>query len=198
MKPPLAVSNDQVWQSSLPLVHRAVDSLLAQGVIAYPTEAVFGLGCNPQDARALQRIIDIKGRDAHKGFILIASRQSQLTPYLAPVDDVQQRKLDQHWPGPVTFVAQASDAYRATLLTGFRDTLAVRVSAHPAVIALCEHYGGAIVSTSANRSGEPALRTAMQVSDKLGVELDAIVDAPVGKLAAPTSIFNLDTGEQLR
>jgi len=176
----------------------SLDALHAGGVIAYPTEAVFGLGCDPRNESALQKIIDIKGRDSHKGFILIAASQTQLAPYLASIQDPWQRQFDEHWPGPVTFVVPASDDVRNTLLTGFRDTLAVRVSAHPVVRQLCEQYDGAIVSTSANRSGEPSLRTAAAVRQSMGAQINEIVDEPVGTRDAPSSIFDVVSGEQLR
>jgi len=176
----------------------AVEALQQGGVIAYPTEAVFGLGCDPHNELALQRIIDIKGRDAHKGFILIASNQLQLSKFLTPFSATQQLTLDEHWPGPVTFVIEASAPIRNSLLTGYRDTLAVRVSAHPVVVAICERYGGAIVSTSANRSGESSLRTSADVVSALGAEIDVVLDGPVGKLESPTRIFELVSGGQLR
>ena len=176
----------------------AVTALRHNGVIAYPTEAVFGLGCNPYSETALQRIIDIKGRDAHKGFILIASGASQLEKFLAPVSPRQQTQLDQHWPGPVTFVAPAHQSVRGSLLCGFRDTLAVRVSNHPVVVQLCESFPGAIVSTSANRSGDEALRDADAVHRELGTEIDYVVDAAVGSLASPTMIIDLASGQRLR
>ena len=176
----------------------AVTALKRDGVIAYPTEAVFGLGCSPHSDSALQRIIAIKGRDSHKGFILIASDISQLAGFIAPVSQQQQLQLDEHWPGPVTFVAPAHAAVRGSLLCGYRDTLAVRVSSHPVVVQLCESYAGAIVSTSANRSGEAALRDAAAVSRVFGGELDHIVDAAVGSLASPTMILDLGSGQRLR
>ena len=176
----------------------AVTALKQGGVIAYPTEAVFGLGCNPHNDKALQRIIDIKGRDAHKGFIVIASNQSQLQAFVAKPDNQQQLQLDEYWPGPVTFVMPASEKFRNSLLSGYRDTLAVRVSMHPLVAALCDAYNGAIVSTSANRSGEPALRSAESVLASIGEELDVVMNAPVGKLDSPTMIMDLMTGERLR
>lgn len=179
-------------------IQAAVAKLRAGGVIAYPTEAVFGLGCNPRNDSALQRIIDIKGRDAHKGFILIASRQCQLQDFMAPINARQQAQLDKHWPGPVTFVVPASNTVTNTLLTGFRSTLAVRISNHPVVVQLCNAYGGAIVSTSANPSGQPSLRTALDVRHSMGHNLDAVIDAAVGQLASPTHIFDLMSGKQLR
>ena len=176
----------------------AVRALKQGGVIAYPTEAVFGLGCNPHIEKALQRIIDIKGRDAHKGFIVIASNQSQLQAFVTKPDNQQQAQLDEYWPGPVTFVMPASKVFKNSLLSGYRDTLAVRVSTHPLVVELCDAYNGAIVSTSANRSGEPALRSAESVRASIGEELDVVMDAPVGKLDSPTMIMDLVSGERLR
>lgn len=176
----------------------AADALERGGVIAYPTEAVFGLGCNPHNNLALQRIINIKGRDAHKGFIVIASQQSQLQAFVATPDARQQEQLDEHWPGPVTFVMPASKMFRNSLLSGYRDTLAVRVSTHPVVVKLCNLYKGAIVSTSANKSGETALRNAESVRASIGAELDVVVDAAVGALDSPTRIIDLLSGERLR
>lgn len=177
---------------------QAVDVLRRGGVIAYPTEAVFGLGCNPHDEKAVQRIIDIKGREAHKGFILIASSQAQLAQFIKPVSATQQAQLDEHWPGPVTFVVPVNTDWSNTLLTGYRDTLAVRVSSHPDVATLCEHYGGAIVSTSANRSGNEALRSYAAVTEELGSQLDCVVEGAVGELVKPTRIYDLASGKRLR
>ena len=177
---------------------QAVDALHEGGVIAYPTEAVFGLGCNPHNEKAVQRILDIKGRKAHKGFILIASSQSQVADFIKPVSPAQQAQLDEHWPGPVTFVVPANSQFTNTLLSGYRETLAVRVSRHPLVVALCERYDGAIVSTSANISGDKALRNVAEVTQVLGEQLDCVVEGAVGELAEPTKIFDLATGARLR
>lgn len=175
----------------------AVKALKSGGVVAYPTEAVYGLGCDPRDNNALQRILDIKHREAHKGFILIASNQQQLTPFLAPIQPEWQEQLDKVWPGPVTFVIPAASNV-SELLSGSRDTLAVRVSKHPLVVKLCDAFGGAIVSTSANRSGHEALQTGQDVQNEFADSIDAIVDANVGTLASPTRIFDIRTGQQLR
>lgn len=192
------MSTDTNWQHYVPKIQAAVDTLNKGGVIAYPTEAVFGLGCDPLNEVALQNIIDIKGRDAHKGFILIASSQLQLSDFMAPVSAERQQQLNKHWPGPVTYVVPTAESISGTLLTGFRNTLAVRVSSHPVVVALCEHYGGAIVSTSANRSGELALRTANDVVKELENSVNSVVDETVGELASPTKIYDLISGNQLR
>ncbi len=172
-------------------------TLASNGVIAYPTEAVFGLGCDPRSDVALSRILDIKGREAHKGFILIAASQTQLAPYIKPIPPDWQSQLDAAWPGPVTFVVPAA-AGTSSLLTGGRNTLAVRVSNHPDVVALCNGIDHALVSTSANRSGHPPLRSTDDIKRVFGAEIDQIHDGHVGSLASPTRIIDLQSGKQLR
>ncbi len=175
----------------------AVDALKRGSIIAYPTEAVYGLGCDPRNETALQRIIELKGREAHKGFILVASSQAQLAEFLAPVEPAWQALFDQHWPGPVTFVAPVA-ANMSGLLSGFRDTLAVRVSAHSVVRSLCDCFDGPIVSTSANRSGQAALVTGQQVVNEFGDGFGFVVDGDVGALASPTRILDVRDGRVLR
>lgn len=178
-------------------ISAALKALDAGGVIAYPTEAVYGLGCDPGNSVALRRILDIKSREAHKGFILIAANQDQLTPFLAPIEPSWQARLDAVWPGPVTFILPAANTV-SPLLSGQRDTLAVRVSAHPLVKELCTAYGGAIVSTSANVSGQPPLNTGRNVEQAFNGSIDAIIDANVGQLPSPTQIIDARTGQRLR
>ena len=180
--------------SDLTAALRALDE---GGIIAYPTEAVYGLGCDPSNPVALQRILDIKAREANKGFILIAASQDQLTPFLAPILPAWQIQLDAAWPGPVTFVLPAASTV-SPLLSGQRDTLAVRVSSHPLVKQLCNAYGGAIVSTSANLSGHPPLNTGQDVEQVFKDSIDAIIDGHVGQLSAPTQIIDARSGQRLR
>jgi L-threonylcarbamoyladenylate synthase len=178
-------------------ISAALKALDEGGVIAYPTEAVYGLGCDPGNTVALQRILNIKSREAHKGFILIAASQTQLAPFLAPVLPAWQAQLDAAWPGPVTFILPAASSV-SPLLSGQRDTLAVRVSAHPLVNQLCNAYGGAIVSTSANLSGHPPLNTGQDVEHVFKGSIDAIIDGDVGQLSSPTQIIDIRTGQRLR
>lgn len=178
-------------------INAALKALDEGGVIAYPTEAVYGLGCDPRNTDALQRILDIKSREAHKGFILIAANQDQLAPFLAPVTPAWQAQLDEAWPGPVTFILPAANSVQP-LLSGQRDTLAVRVSAHPLVNQLCTAFGGAIVSTSANLSGQPALNTGLDVEQVFKNSIDVIIEGKVGELSSPTHIIDARTGQRLR
>ncbi len=176
---------------------RAVETVRAGGVIAYPTEAVFGLGCDPLEEEAVERILAIKRRDAGKGLILIASRVEQLLPFMAPLPADTRRKLEASWPGPVTWVVPAA-AHVSARITGGRPTLAVRVTAHPVAAALCEACGMALVSTSANRSGQAPARTGLMVRSQLGEAVDCIVPGAVGGLAKPTEIRDAVSGKVLR
>lgn len=181
---------------SWPLRH-ARDTVWAGGVIAYPTEAVYGLGCDPLADAAVNRILAMKSRDAGKGFILIASRIEQLLPYLAPLTRPMREKLEASWPGPVTWVVPAADVVPIQL-TGGRDTLAVRVTAHPVAHALCEATGMALVSTSANLSGHAPARSALQVRARLGEAVDYIVPGQTGPQRKPTEIRDARTDRVLR
>ena len=177
-------------------LRRAREAILGGGVIAYPTEAVFGFGCDPLNARAVARILAIKQRDAAKGFILIAADISQLEPFMQ-LDAAMHAALLKSWPGPVTWVVPAS-AGVPEWLSGGRDTLAVRVTAHPVARALCEATGLALVSTSANLSGHPPLRSPLAVRRLLGKHVDYVVPGAVGGLKKPTEIRDARTGKVLR
>jgi len=168
----------------------------AGGVIAYPAEAVFGLGCDPRNEAALARLIDIKQRDAGKGMILIAADLEQLRDFIAPLRAADERTLRADWPGPETWVVPAADGL-SPLLTGGRDTIAVRVTAHPQAAALCRACGP-LTSTSANPSGQPPLREAATVEALFGERLGAVLGGKVGGLQCPTRIRDLRSGRVLR
>ena len=178
-------------------LRRAVETVKSGGVIAYPTEAVYGLGCDPLEHAAVRRIFAIKQRDQTKGLILIASDMAQLLPFMAGLSGDILSKLKASWPGPVTWVVPAAPAL-PFWLSGGRSTLAVRVTAHPIASALCRELGMALVSTSANRSGRPPARTALAVRTQLGDGVDEIVAGPVGGLNRPTEIREALTGKVLR
>lgn len=178
-------------------LEQAVAALRAGGVIAYPTEAVWGLGCDPDDEQALARLLRLKARDPAKGVILVAASIDQAAPWLEGVSEEQRATLAASWPGPATWLVP--DNGRAhPLVRGHHDRVALRVSDHPLVVALCEAFGGPVVSTSANRAGEPPAMSAQQVRAVFGDELDAVLDGPLGGLARPSTIRDLVTGRVLR
>jgi L-threonylcarbamoyladenylate synthase len=178
-------------------LRRARDTVRAGGVIAYPTEAVWGLGCDPLDVEALDRILELKGRDPCQGFILIAASREQLAPYLGRIAPEIESRIGPTWPGPVTWILPAA-ADLPPELTGGRTTIAARVSAHPVVRALCEMAGMPLVSTSANRSGHPPARTLRALRATFADEIDYAVPGTVGALARPTETRDGATGKVLR
>jgi L-threonylcarbamoyladenylate synthase len=180
-------------------IHEAATALQTGGVIAYPTEAVWGLGCDPRDEDAVLRLLAIKQRDVDKGLILIASHLEQLRPFLdlAAVPAENLAAVLATWPGPHTWVMPASAA-APSWITGAHDGIAVRISAHPLVIELCNAYGGALVSTSANRAGQPTAFTREMLDPVVLEGVDGLVAGETGGLGAPTAIRDALTGAAIR
>ncbi len=172
-------------------------ALRAGGVVAYPTEAVWGLGCDPLNGDAVNRLLALKRRSWQKGLILIAADFEQLEPYVQLPSRSAQKRAFTTWPGPATWVFPASD-HCPMWISGERDTVAIRVTAHPVAAALCEAWGGALVSTSANRSGQPPARSVATVRLQFPRQLDALVPGALGGLAGPTPIRQVLTGYLLR
>jgi len=177
----------------------AAAALRRGGVIAYPTEAVFGLGCDPLDEVAVERVFELKQRPPDRGVLLIAADFAQVEKYL-DADRVPAAALARAratWPGPHTWVFPRS-ASTPPWLAGAHDGIAVRVTAHAPAVALCRAFGGALVSTSANRHGEAPARSAAEVRSAFGTQLAYILDAPTGGLERPTPIRDALSGEQIR
>jgi L-threonylcarbamoyladenylate synthase len=178
-------------------IREAARVLHAGGLIAYPTEAVYGLGCDPMNPAAVERLLQLKRRPWHKGVILIASSQEQLLPFIRPIEPHYQARLDETWPGPNTWLLPASDNC-PLWIRGDHTSVAVRVSAHPLVRTLCDTFGGAIVSTSANRAGQPPAKSALEVVRSLGGGVDYCLHGTLGDAARPTPIRDLISGNCVR
>ena len=176
---------------------RAVLTLCAGGIVAYPTESVHGLGCDPWDRAAVARVFAVKRRPVGKRCILIAADTRQLRRLV----DVHALRFatfaSRYWPGPVTLVAPALDGAPGWLV-GTDGTLAVRVTSHPVARGLCASFGGPLISTSANRAGHPPARDALRVRAMFGSEIDCYVPGPVGGLDAPTRIVDIRDGRTIR
>lgn len=160
--------------------------LHAGGVMAYATESCFGLGCDPMNRRAVRQILRIKGRPQSKGLILIASDFAQLRPYLAPLP--AGLDLDAYWPGPTTLLLPVSRRC-PHWLTGRHRTIAVRVTAHPDARQTCQKAGMALVSTSANRSGQRSLRSAAACLALFG-ETVRVLPGRIGTRRRPSTVLN--------
>lgn len=179
-------------------IEHAVNTLHRGGVIAYPTEAVFGLGCDPQNVIAVQRVLEIKQRDVDQGVLLIAADFTQIAPYIAsdcPAAALEQAQAS--WPGPHTWVFPAS-ARAPAWITGNYGSIALRVTAHPIAAALCRAFESPLVSTSANRHGADPARTSGEVKQEFAALVDAIVSGEVGQSESPTTIRDALSGEWLR
>jgi L-threonylcarbamoyladenylate synthase len=180
-------------------IEEAAEVIRSGGVVAYPTEAVWGLGCDPFDEGAVHRLLAIKQRPVEKGLILIAATLEQLKPLIdvAAVPTERLTEVLSSWPGPYTWVMPAT-AQAPRWVTGAHRGIAVRVSQHPVVVGLCQAYGGALVSTSANLGGQPAVRHHDALDRALLQRVDALVPGDTGGLERPTAIRDALTGESLR
>jgi len=169
------------------------------GVLAYPTEAVFGLGCDPHDRAAFKRLFALKQRPPTQGVLLIAADFSQVERYIdfAAVPDSVLQQVRAHWPGPHTWIFPRSPDV-PDWVAGHHAGIALRVTAHAPAAALCRAFGGALVSTSANPHGQPPARGAQVVADYFGDALDGLLDAPLGGQLSPTVIRDALSGAIIR
>ncbi len=178
-------------------VLEACEAVKNGGLIVYPTEGVYGIGCDPKNEQALARLLQLKNRDPDKGLILIAATFEMLSPFIKEPKGKIRKQIMQTWPGPITWILEA-EHYVSPILTGNRETLAVRVSAHPFVQELCNQLGHALVSTSANVSGQPPIQSLDVLQQTFGETVDYITPLAPGDLKQPTPIFDAQSGKQLR
>ncbi|ARS53157.1 L-threonylcarbamoyladenylate synthase [Kushneria konosiri] len=186
------------FDSSLaqPMLEDAAAHLRAGGVVAYPTEAVWGLGCDPDNTDALERLLALKVRDPAKGLILIASGIEQFEPWLVGLDDTQRARLVSRWPGPVSWLVP-DNGRSHPLVRGAHSSVALRVSDHPLVRALCEAFGGPLISSSANRASEAPCLSAEDIRQVFDDRV-FVVDGPLGGRTRPSEIRDLLTNDVLR
>ncbi|MBL4638196.1 MAG: Sua5/YciO/YrdC/YwlC family protein [Proteobacteria bacterium] len=177
-------------------IRQAVKSLDQGGVIAYPTESVFGLGCAPWDEDAVMKLLDIKQRAWEKGLILVAADFNQLQDFIQPLSAEVLAQVEQTWPGPVTWLLPAKPEVPA-YLKGEHQTIAVRVTAHQQTVDLCHAFGGAIVSTSANLAGMPPAKTTQDVRWSLP-DLDYVLPGLCSGSNTPSEIRDAKTGNRIR
>ena len=166
------------------------------GLIAYPTEYCYGLGCDPRNRRAVLRLLKLKGRPQNKGLILIAGKFAQLASYLQPLTAEQQNILCRDGAQAVTYLMPAKPSV-PRWLRGAHDTLAVRITAHAGAAALCNALGMALVSTSANRSGHQPARTYAQCRHLFGNRV-LVLPGRVGKNKKPSTIRAWTNGKIVR
>ena len=164
-------------------------------VIAYPTEAVYGLGCDPFNQDAVERLLQLKQRAVSKGLIILVSDWEQVWPLIADVPADKLKAVRQTWPGPVTWVFPKSERVPAWL-SGEHAGLAMRMTAHPIARALCEH--APLVSTSANITGVSPAEHVQALESMFPAGIAGVVVGSLGGRTAPSNIYHVLDGRQLR
>ena len=180
--------------SSQPL-QRAARILRSGGVVAYPTEGVFGLGCIPEDFAAVSRILAIKERDPALGLVLIANDIEQLSDWIDLPN--ASSELQSSSRNPVTWIVPATDEV-PYWIRGEHSGVAVRITTHPIAAALCAATDSALVSTSANTHGRPPTRNSFVLRRCFSALVDYIVPGECGAAAGPSEIRDLASGKVLR
>lgn len=170
--------------------------LIKGGVIAYPTESVYGLGCDPNNLQAVQRILDIKKRPAHKGLILLVSDIGQAFPYIQALSASQLELVRQKQTRATTWLMPKNNTI-SPLLSGKHDKIAIRITQHPIAQAICEKLNGALVSTSCNLAGKSELKTVLEVRNKMHGQLDKVINGVCGG-QKPSQIIDLLSGQVIR
>lgn len=175
----------------------ALKALRDGGVIAYPTEAVYGLGCDPLNQEAVEGLLQLKQRPMHKGLILIAADYGQLLPFIEPLAPEVMAPVLATWPGPHTWLLP-TQCWVPRWIRGQHQSLAVRVTAHPLVASLCRAWQGPLISTSANKNHRQPARSPWQVRLQFGERLDYLLSGPLGGLERPTPIRDASSGRAIR
>lgn len=178
-------------------LEQAARVLRAGGIVAYPTESCFGLGCDPRNPRSLRNLTRLKGRSWKMGLLLIADRRERLARYVDWPGTPIQQQIDNSWPGPVSWALPARKGV-SRWLTGLHSNIVVRVTAHPQARALCQQMASALVSTSANRHGRPAARSAAMVQREFGDQIDYILTGKIGAMVRPSEIRDATSGDIIR
>lgn len=179
-------------------IARAVEVLRSGGVLAYPTEAVWGLGCDPWHRGGVQRILDLKGRDPDKGLIMVAADAEQLAPWLSSLPADQRARVYGPSPRPTTWVVPDPEGRAPRWVKGEHAGVALRISAHPLVVALCRAFGQPVISTSANPAGRPPARDQAGVERYFGAAVDYCLPGATGGEVSPSVVRDVVSGETLR
>lgn len=179
-------------------IKRAVETLKSGGIIAYPTEAVWGVGCDPWNRSAVERLLRLKSRAMDKGLILACGEMDQLSFLLHGLTPEKHQILSDSWPGPNTWLVPDTSHVIPQWIKGSHDTVAVRVSKHSLIRNITALFGRPIVSTSANPAGAEPAMNALRIRQYFGRQIDYLVPGAMGGEKQPSRIRSLDTGLVIR
>lgn len=179
-------------------LEQALRALRAGGLIVYPTEGIYGLGCDAANAAAVQRLLALKQRPEAMGLISIIADLQQAEAWLDPVYREHWHKATASWPAAHTWLFPCTPAAPAWLTGEHRDRLALRVPDHAFCRQMCAAFGAPVVSTSANVSGEPAVSRFAELDPRIVAAADVIIQLPCGQQARPSTITDLLSNQHLR
>ncbi|HEX9990235.1 MAG TPA: L-threonylcarbamoyladenylate synthase [Chloroflexia bacterium] len=178
---PVSEASPETWRL-------AAQAIAEGGVVAFPTDTVYGIGCDPYSVAAINAIYQIKGRAHQKALPLLLSGRERLAQVAGVLPDAAARLGEHFWPGALTLVVPRATGLPGEL--GGGDTIAVRVPAHDELRAFIEACGGALASTSANLSGQPDALDAGQVAGYFGESIDIIVDGGRVQGGVPSTVVD--------
>jgi L-threonylcarbamoyladenylate synthase len=167
------------------------------GVIAYATESCFGLGCDPYNYKAINKILRLKVRSKTKGLIVVASKDRQIEKLVKPVDSLTRTQISQYWPGPYSLILDAKTNINRNLI-GSHNGIAIRVSKSRSVVQLCNFIDKPVVSTSANRAKHLSIKTTRLCKKKFASAGVLVLPGLVDGAKSPSTIINLKTNKILR
>ena len=174
-------------------IGQGVACLKAGGVVVFPTDTLYGVGADVFNVPALRRVFDLKGRPLGLALPVLVSDWEQVGSVAQDIPEIGRRLADRFWPGPLTLVLSRSSRL-PDLVTGGRDTVAVRMPDHPIPLALAREFGGPIIGTSANPSGEADLLTLEEVEAQLGSVVDYIIRCGPAPAGVPSTVVDVTTG----
>lgn len=181
---------------SAALLNKIKHHLKQGGVIAYPTESCYGLGCDPLNYKAINKIIKIKGRSKTKGLIVIAGRIKQLNKLIKPLSASELTEISAFWPGFYSLILSTNSNIPRNL-TGKHHKIACRVTRHPLVKQLCNYLGSSLVSTSANKSGQQSIKTTRECQRRFGSQV-MVLPGLTQFAKKPSTIIDWETRKVLR
>lgn len=177
----------RISESSL---REAGEVVRSGGVIAFPTETFYGLGVDPFNVPAVQRLCNLKGRSPQTRPVLVLIRsRHELQALVSEITPAAERLMQACWPGPLTLVFRATEAVPSVLTAG-TGTIGVRLSAYPDVQRVLEMIGGSLTGTSANRTGQPPATTAEEVERAFGADVDLIVNGGSTPGGLPSTVVD--------
>ncbi len=173
-------------------IRYCAEVLKVGGLVAFPTETVYGLGANALDEKAVKSIFEAKGRPSDNPLIVHISDKDKLKGLVSDIPPEALALTDRFWPGPLTVILRKSALVPATITAGL-DTVAVRMPSHPVALALIKESGLPVAAPSANTSGKPSPTNAKHVIDDLLGKVDVIIDAGISKIGLESTVLDLTT-----